>query len=400
MKIAASVLEPALRLADIFPAGLTFNPREPYGGNPFVPEDSPASDALTGGALPICGSMAMMCHRAVAGDHVLDLIAAAGFRCETSIEKFAGEADYRALLEAHAPRSVIFQHAHPGSAVSSLLGYVPGELLSYLNDKSNLPRLVPAHTLPRRRTLPMPGAGKAPWTVEPWQSLLPPMVLKVPSGYSLGSGEGVRICRGRGDISMALAEFEAAACLIAEEYLELRENWCVQFACLPGGGVRYLGSAEQVVDADGRYQGNWIGSREPSGMVIDLGWDVATRGSATGYAGVAGFDIAITADGRPVVLDLNFRINGSTLGLAYRESLFEQYGPMEILVRSVRDTRGWDHLRGALSAPGAGIVLPYAGYDPAAGDGGGTARASILIGGPDRNEVLAAQSELMNRGLT
>src|SRR6185437_5065913 len=169
-------------------------------------------------------------------------------------------------------------------------------------------------------------------------------------------------------------------------------------ACLSPGHVRYLGNAEQLVDERGQYLGNWIGDKEPPDVVMSLGCEIARRGSVAGYVGIAGFDIAVTASGRAVVLDLNFRINGSTVGLLYRESIFDRYGHREILVRGLRSRQSWQHLFLALSAPADGVVLPYAGYDQAGA--GGTARASVLMVAPSRDEAMMVYGTLRRRGLT
>jgi len=376
----------------MFADGITFNPREPYGGNPFVAEDSLTANALTGAVLPVSGTLAVMCHRAAASDHVLALAARAGFPCEPTIMRFDTECEYLALLRGQAAGSVLFQHAHPSDAVSPLLSRVPHHVLTFLNDKANLEALVPASAVPRRRVISPAQIAR------PDQQLRAPVVLKVSSDHSLGSGEGVRICRNSADIQRALGDFAAARCLIAEEFLELHENWCVQYACLSPGHVRYLGSAEQLVDERGQYLGTWIGDKEPPDVVMSLGCEIARRGSVAGYVGIAGFDIAVTASGRAVVLDLNFRINGSTVGLLYRESIFDRYGHRDILVRGLRSRKSWQHLFLALSAPADGLVLPYAGYDQAGA--GGTARASVLMVAPSRDEAMMVYGTLRRRGLT
>ncbi|BCU82109.1 hypothetical protein JIR001_18920 [Polycladomyces abyssicola] len=45
-----------------------------------------------------------------------------------------------------------------------------------------------------------------------------------------------------------------------------------------------------------------------------------------GYVGVAGFDIVITQEGDCYVLDLNFRLNGSSVVLLLRDRIEEVYG--------------------------------------------------------------------------
>lgn len=392
---APPALKPALRLADIFPATHTFNPREPYGGNPFVAEDALVSDALTGGQLSLTGCLRVLCHRGVATDHVLGLVTQAGFGCEGQRILYDGEDEYRVLLAGCKPGTVIFQHAHPPVAADPGLSCIPHCTLTALNNKSNLATLAPASATPHRQLIPASGPAAA----QRWARLPVPVVLKIPSHHSLGSGEGVRICHDKASLRSALDDFAQAKAVIAEEFVEIRENWCVQFACLPAGRVQYLGAAEQIIDRDGRYLGNWISAAEPPQAVIDLGREIAARGAARGYLGIAGFDIVAAADGRILVLDLNFRVNGSTAGLLYRDSLRDLHGPVEIMFRTLRDSRGWGHACETVAEHiGAGRILPFAGYDPAPGSGA-AARMSVLATGPTRGDVAGTMTSLRRHGL-
>jgi len=99
-----------------------------------------------------------------------------------------------------------------------------------------------------------------------------------------------------------------------------------------------------------------------------MGAATARAAAARGYRGVAGFDVARTADGRLVLLDANFRFNGSTVALLLAESLgapvvrsagWSFDGPFESLERLLRGERGhfvatgfWDPPRGAPSLTG------------------------------------------------
>jgi hypothetical protein len=390
------LLKPTLRLSDIFPATHTFNPREPYGGNPFVAEDAQASNALTGGQLSLTGDLRVLCHSDVATEGVLGMINWAGFDCGDHRDLYNGQDAYFSLLTGCKPGTVIFQHAHPPEMADPGLSCIPYSTLTALNNKSSLATLAPASATPKRQIMPTSGPAAA----QMWATLPVPVVLKVPSHHSLGSGEGVRICRDKASLRNAVDDFQRAEAVIAEEFIEITENWCVQFACLPGGLVQYLGTAEQIVDPNGRYTGNWISAPEPPQAVIDLGGEIATRGAECGYLGIAGFDVVAAADGRILVLDLNFRVNGSTTGLLYRESLRDVHGPVEIMFRILRDSHGWAHACEAVTDDiWAGRILPFAGYHPAPGSGA-AARMSVLATGPTRSDVTSMVASLRRRGLT
>ncbi len=393
MTTAHPPLKPVLRLSDIFPAKSTFNPREPYGGNPFVAEDALASDALTGGQLSLTGNLHVLCHCRVATERVLSLVNWAGFDYDGCRKLYNDESAYLALLAKCEPGTVIFQHAHPPEAVDPRLSYIPHATLTALNNKANLGTLAPESATPRRQLIPISG----PAATQMWATLPVPVVLKVPSHHSLGSGEGVRICRDKASLRSAIDDFADAQAVIAEEFIEITDNWCAQFACLPGGHVQYLGTAEQIVDRDGRYLGNWISAPEPPQAAIDLGREIATRAAGRGYLGIAGFDVVAAADGRILVLDLNFRVNGSTAGLLYRESLRDVHGPVEIMFRVLRDSRGWAHACETVADDVCvGRILPFAGYDPAPGSGA-PSRMSVLATGPTRSDVIDLIASLQRR---
>jgi len=395
MARAERVLSPSLALDEVFGDGVTYNPREPYGGNPFVGEDAPVSNALTGGQLVIAGGLRVMCHRAVARDQVLDLVRRAGFVVHTALEPYGDQVEYEQLLAGKAPGTVVFQHAHPPEQADPSLYWIPKRTLETLNDKSCLNSLAPAAAIPRRDVVPTRGH----WAAAQWAAQPLPVVVKVPSHHSLGAGEGVRICRDRAGLRAALDDFAAADELVVEEFLDVRTSWCVQFACLADGSVRWLGGAEQLVDDHGHYWGNWI-SASPQAEAAELGREIAARGAAAGYRGVAGFDIALTGDGRLVALDCNFRINGSTVGLLCHSAIQELHGAAEIQFRTVRDSRGWASLCGTLEPLAReGRVLPYAGYDPAGEPASGIARASVLVTGPTREDVARTVDRLLACGL-
>ena len=388
-------LRPSLRLDEIYPPAWTFNPREPYGGNPFVAENAAESDFLSGRNLPLMGRMSVICHRRAAGAEVLDLVRSAGFECEARIAFFETEGEYRGLLTRQAPGSVVFQHVHPRAEAEEALYAVPRDLLTFLNDKANLAELVPPHAVPRRRLLPA-AEGKA---AQLSTRIPTPVVLKVPSEHSLGGGEGVRICRERADLRQALADFAPARELVVEELVEIRENWCLQYAC-GDDGMSYLGAAVQLVDDQGRHYGNWITATSPPQDAVALGREISARGAALGYRGVAGFDVVLTHDGRLLVLDLNFRLNASTIGLLYFTPIREAWGADRLLVRTLHDRLGWPHLEAVLrDGVESAQVLPFGGYSPAGAAGREGAIAAVLIAGREPEEISGTLTRLADAGV-
>jgi hypothetical protein len=110
----------------------------------------------------------------------------------------------------------------------------------------------------------------------------------------------------------------ARAALPQQQGQPLECSVCLHFVVAIDGDIRYLGAAEQVVDAAGRWQGNWITNEAAPSVAVAAGYEIMRRAVLRGYIGFAGFDVACCADGRLRVLDLNFRVNGSTTAVFLR----------------------------------------------------------------------------------
>ena len=55
--------------------------------------------------------------------------------------------------------------------------------------------------------------------------------------------------------------------------------------------------------------------------------------AARGYRGIAGIDVAFLEDGPPRVLDLNFRVNGSTAAAWLRSAVERERGAGSMRLR-------------------------------------------------------------------
>jgi hypothetical protein len=130
--------------------------------------------------------------------------------------------------------------------------------------------------------------------------------------------------------------------------------------------------------------------------------DVVRRAAALGYRGIAGIDMVLSSDGRVYVLDLNFRVNGSTAAVLLSPALHEERGPCLMHLRGFKGAGSANEM--ALIARGAvarGQMIPMSLFDAeAAGHRGGASILRALVLGPDRDAILAIESELAAAGLT
>jgi hypothetical protein len=106
-------------------------------------------------------------------------------------------------------------------------------------------------------------------------------------------------------------------------------------------------------------------------------------------------------DGRVVVLDLNFRSNGSTAAVLLADDVRRRRGARVLRFRGWRVDGDFAALR-RLADPAIerGTLLPRSGWDPAAAGADGPARASGLLLGSSREEVAEEEARLAALGLS
>jgi hypothetical protein len=228
------------------------------------------------------------------------------------------------------------------------------------------------------------------------------VVLKAASDQSSGGGAAVMICRTSADLAQASLVFANCDRIVIESLLDIQRNPCLHFAVTREGRVRYLGFADQDVTDAGKYRGNWLelGSSLPD-AVVDPAREVVRRAAALGYRGIVGIDMVVLRDGRIYVLDLNFRVNGSTAAVLLAPALLEERG------RQVMHLRGFKGVGSAneLAAAGRGAVdreqlVPLSIFDAvAAGYPNQPPILRALVLGASKEEVVAIEAELAASGI-
>jgi hypothetical protein len=387
-----AVAAPEVTLASILGTDAVFCARPPYGGEGILPTDRHAQDGLTGAQLTVTGGIPVICSAGVASRVGLELLASAGHPVRSELRTYRDEGEYRALLAAaaNARERLVLQHVHPEQDVPGSRYWVSRDLLSYLNNKGNLAGLVESRHVPDRRlvaasALPAALAGRRA-----------PAVVKAATNRSTGGGYGVMFYLDPHLADLPRQAFDGACTrLVIEEHLDLVSNWCLHFCATRFGAVMYLGGTQQVVDADGKYLGSWLGVGPlPDQEMVTACFGVVERAVAMGYAGFCGLDTGRTKQGRVVIFDLNFRVNGSTPPLLLfdgasaglrcgRWRSWSIAGPLGRLAEMV--------------APmvHVGRLLPMASYCPeSTRNGAGRAVVWGLMLGDSRDEV-----EDMNRAL-
>ena len=393
-----SRLEPALTLSDIFGQGV-YCPRVSPNACRWISGDPALLNSLTANQLTVAGRMPVVCSRGAVGIEGLRLLREAGCPEPGELHLFSDGEEHLAQLRALAGRGekLVLLHAHRPDDVPAESWWIPRELLELLNNKANLESFVAAGHAPRRSVHSNDALSRAIEEVEV------PVVLKAGTHETTGAGNDVRICLDRVDLARAVSEFRDCPTVVAEEFLAIDRNLCLNYAVMTDGSVRYLGSAEQVCEPGGSYRGNWIDAdtRAPD-VAVALGEDVAMRGAGLGYRGIVGVDVAVLDDDRALAFDLNFRTNGSTTALLLHESIVRETGSTVMRLRSWTGTRGYGALLDAAYAGlEQGYFMPLASYDPFAdGIPSAAPRLGGVLLGASRDEVREREAQFAALGLS
>jgi glutathione synthase/RimK-type ligase-like ATP-grasp enzyme len=277
--------------------------------------------------LSINGTLPVICSSAVCSAHTNRIFDAAGHPDRTHKIVYASESDYESVLaDCHRRKKpVIFQHQHPERERPRDLYWIDPDLLGQLNNKARLSEFVPERYVPERTVLPV---SELPAFLD--SSSMRPLVLKGAANMPDGGGQAVAILRTTPELDEARDRLEIGEQIVAEEFLSIEENYCVNYAT-DGRQTFLLGSCDQITNEAGQYKGNWISLvRRPPSEVIEVGLEIMQRAANRGYVGVAGFDIVRDSRGRILVIDLNFRLNGSTPALIWQNRLLSRSGSKSV----------------------------------------------------------------------
>lgn len=144
-----------------------------------------------------------------------------------------------------------------------------------------------------------------------------PYLIKVSHGLS---GEGTYIIKTDSDLDYTWREIgkyredKLLTQIIVSEFVKNEvQNYCVQFYVSKAGQITPIGATEQMVSPEGKYLGGIINYQESDILRFkDLIGAIASYAHGHGYFGVIGCDVLEDKDGEFHVIDINYRINGST----------------------------------------------------------------------------------------
>ncbi len=354
---------------------------------------------MTGLHLGISGDAPCVVCAAVVTPPALEVHAEAGLPANAELHVYRSIEEYLPLLSrliAHGYR-LAGQRVHPENEIPPAAAHALPALVRRLNDKGRMEELVPAEWLPSRRTIPAQDLPDG-------STLLAnglPVVLKAATEKPSGGGHGVWICRTLDDVEGARRALAGQDRVVLEEFLDFVTTVCVHNVVFPDGSSALIGLAEEIV-SNGRWLGNWHdaeGDRVPPAAIAAVN-DVVAAAAALGYRGITGIDVALLRDGTWRVLDLNFRVNGSTAGAWLRASLEQARGVRVLRGCSWTGARGFDAMvQTVRAAVRRGTMIPLGLYDPDACSMAGAARTGGLLLGDSRAEIEEERRRLAREGL-
>jgi len=328
----------------------------------------------------------------------LQLLHDAGFNINSKIYRYKDEYDHikQTQILIRQGWKMVTQHVFPVDEIAPENCLVAPATLSYLNNKENLPNLVPSIYVPHRKII---ATSSLLNEVDKPDQL--PIVIKAVTDLSSGGGTDIMICNTPEDLHNAADYFKVCDKIIIEDYMEIINNYCVNYAVSNSGKIFVVGASEQIMDKHGQQFGNWIGQGvNASDQVIKAGYEVMKNAASRDYIGFAGLDIAVLKDNSIKVFDLNFRYNASTVPLLIYDSVVKRIRKPVILLHAWESKGAFkDLIKIARTALRDGYFIPINSYN--CRDMERPNARHILFGlmcGSTREEVYECNNEFLKLG--
>ncbi|WP_078410995.1 ATP-grasp domain-containing protein [Priestia abyssalis] len=332
-------IQPSYSIKDIYGEEFIYNPKLYAEDYQHFSSDLLSLEALTGRELSVVGDAPVVCHAGAVTPSALALLHKGGLHTPPVCYTYRNDKEYMDVLHNlyKQKKKIIFQYPHPEKKVSSELYWIDPEVLAYLCDKRNIPELVPAENVPKRRMMSLDQI------LEEKPEL--PIVLKTGDGRPTSGGCGVLLVKEEKQLYEMDETFGDLSNIIVEEYIECDQNISVHYMVNKKGEVHFLGKSEQLVNKDGCFRGSWItvDVEEQIAHIIETGYGVMKKIADKGYVGVAGFDVLI-CDDRYYFIDLNVRFNASTCGLLLYHDIRRKFGKEIVRLCNLEWTSDFDSL--------------------------------------------------------
>ncbi|EHJ07235.1 L-aspartate--L-methionine ligase LdmS [Staphylococcus simiae] len=320
-----TIYEPLLTLSDLYNDDVVYSSRPSYISNPWLKPDEHQSNFLTGRELLIANQFPVIVHEASVTDKLDMLFKAINKEVPQQIYTFNNQQSYEQLIQnlAHKQhKKLYFQYIHDETILNKKYYALDKDVFVALNNKARIPEWTDGKYLPNREIVAIEDFEQR---IKHWDY---PFVIKPGDDLPTAGGYGVMICYNDEDLAKATKRIQEATdeteSLIIEQKINERQNYCVQFAYSEDIGIQYIGSATQLTDRYGFYNGNENAQEVPQ-HVIEAGRHIMEIGVSHGFFGIAGFDLLVDDNDNVYAIDLNFRQNGSTSMLLLSKELKQGY---------------------------------------------------------------------------
>ncbi|WP_428410118.1 hypothetical protein [Hyphococcus sp.] len=390
-------LKPDVFLSDFQRGNIIHLTRADQASAKWLPNAPGVLDWLACGPRTVLGTLGRFVHRAATGPVSLQLNEWTGLTDNTRHVYFAAESDcleQAQSLSRDEDAVLICQHYPHRWRDFDIRWRATPAVISELNNKANLDRLVSAELAPRRRIVAPDGI------LDAIENVPAPFVLKVGTPLSSGGSCAATVCaakeEARAKARTFLAMHDPDAVFIIEDFYAFTQTWCANIGIFESER-RYFGAAQQILDDTRKQTGNYNGGPFAApDAVRDACLDIAERAYEAGYRGVAGMDMGLTPDGKLIVFDLNFRMNSCTAQILYHESacarvkaavsrncVFSFARPLAEIAKDIED------------AVKQGVFVPLASFDKALHETAGTGCniAGIALG-VDTDEANAVAEKI------
>ena len=148
-------LQPSRTFSSIYGNDFIFIARTSPNATRWLSQVEMVLDIMTATMLPILGDMPIVCAASVSTPDALGLLRDAGIQITCEIYRYFDMADYMRMLQkqyAEGPKMVM-QHVHPPSEIHPERCWIAPSILSFVNNKANLGKLVPNENIPSRNIL-------------------------------------------------------------------------------------------------------------------------------------------------------------------------------------------------------------------------------------------------------
>ena len=305
--------------------------------------------------------------------------------------------EYQTQVKALAAQGkrAAFVYSHKTSILNETNAVNSNAALQFLNNKANIGALVEEHCIAKRRIISLADKNAL-------RDVSTPIVIKVPTDDPNAGGIDVHVCRNQRHLARAIKRFSNAPSIIAEQYVEATENWCIQFSVKSEYDIEHLGESQQICMRNGAHGGNIIRADQVApAAAVNAAHHAVAEASTRGFVGLCGVDVLIDGQQQAYVIDLNFRPVSSVGFLHAYQKIKDTSPPIHRLAMCSFDGPFQELARLCEQGFKEEWLIPLATFDPIWGRiGAGPSRIRLSIMADDIGQLSDRENALAKQGLS